>query len=486
MKYTVRKGDSLIKIARAFGLNSLDEIIKANKISNPNLIKVGQVLELPEPEFYDNIDAAGVTAKKQDYSRTPAYQLPSSTQVVDMSGVHYANPDKEAYTRANEQQIMYGYGDKARAYAQAVNDGKLTINQVPEQYRQQAYNQSIRNTTDTAAPYAGKWILGAPFTVPDLAVRSTLSEGRKLASRAMGNDTSSDYGWEDYFGNFSWLGKNFEEEHPVADAIINTVTTPAVMVVGENLAARSMDGALNGAGARMMSNARATGRAMGLEETRAPEPAVRDLPGRQSGYVYRGSTTAKGQGKTGTATRGARGGYSANSSSKGAASNSSSYVGRGEAPAFQRAVEKEAPAAPFFGTGYWHGFPVYTTDTRVPYAIVEPQEEHIEEVVPIPNKWIYGPETESKAPYKEGQEHLQYITAQAPSGKTVKEQPIHKESIKKKEGNAKRSATERNGKAEGSTPSGWFSGYGFTYGTGSGPWLRKNGGKIVPKSLVQW
>ena len=113
-----------------------------------------------------------------------------------------------------------------------------------------------------------------------------------------------------------------------------------------------MDEALNGAGARMMSNARATGRAMGLEETRAPEAAVRDLPGRQSGYVYRGSTTAKGQGKTGTATRGARGGYSANSSSKGAASNSSSYVGRGEAPAFQRAVEKEAPAAPFFGTGY--------------------------------------------------------------------------------------------------------------------------------------
>lgn len=66
-------------------------------------------------------------------------------------------------------------------------------------------------------------------------------------------------------------------------------------------------------------------------------------------------------------------------------------------------------------------------------------------------------------------EHLTYITAQAPSGKSVKEQPITKESIKKHEGSAKRSATERYGQAEGSTSSGWYSGYGFTYGTGGGP-----------------
>lgn len=156
MKYTVRKGDSLIKIAKAFGLNSLDEIIKANKIANPNLIHVGQVLDLPDPEFYDSLDEAGVTAKRSDYSRTSAYQLPSSTQVIDMSGVHYANPDKEAYTRANEQQVMYGYADKVRAYGQALYEHKMSLNDIPEQYRQQAYNYSIRNAGKTTAPYVAK------------------------------------------------------------------------------------------------------------------------------------------------------------------------------------------------------------------------------------------------------------------------------------------------------------------------------------------
>lgn len=48
--YTVQKGDSLSKIARKFGIDEWYDIYELNKssISNPDLIKVGQVLSLPQ------------------------------------------------------------------------------------------------------------------------------------------------------------------------------------------------------------------------------------------------------------------------------------------------------------------------------------------------------------------------------------------------------------------------------------------------------
>ena len=47
--YTVKSGDNLSKIAKHFygNANKYTEIAKANNISNPDLIKVGQQLNLP-------------------------------------------------------------------------------------------------------------------------------------------------------------------------------------------------------------------------------------------------------------------------------------------------------------------------------------------------------------------------------------------------------------------------------------------------------
>lgn len=46
-KYTVKKGDTLSKIGVKYGV-TVPELAKANGIINPNLIKVGQVLIIPE------------------------------------------------------------------------------------------------------------------------------------------------------------------------------------------------------------------------------------------------------------------------------------------------------------------------------------------------------------------------------------------------------------------------------------------------------
>jgi flagellum-specific peptidoglycan hydrolase FlgJ len=47
--YTVKKGDTLSEIGKRLGID-YHEIVKLNHISNPDLIKVGQVLQLPVKE----------------------------------------------------------------------------------------------------------------------------------------------------------------------------------------------------------------------------------------------------------------------------------------------------------------------------------------------------------------------------------------------------------------------------------------------------
>lgn len=47
MKYTVKKGDTLTAIARNHN-TTVAALVAANGIANPNLILVGQVLEIPD------------------------------------------------------------------------------------------------------------------------------------------------------------------------------------------------------------------------------------------------------------------------------------------------------------------------------------------------------------------------------------------------------------------------------------------------------
>lgn len=54
--YTVSAGDTLGRIAQQFGL-SLNELLQANQLSNPNLIFVGQRLTIPAAGSLQNVDA---------------------------------------------------------------------------------------------------------------------------------------------------------------------------------------------------------------------------------------------------------------------------------------------------------------------------------------------------------------------------------------------------------------------------------------------
>jgi LysM repeat protein len=63
IKYKVKPGDSLIKIAKKFGV-STKEIIRANNLKKPYHLKVGQILKIPKK-----------TAKKKSKAKVKAYRI---------------------------------------------------------------------------------------------------------------------------------------------------------------------------------------------------------------------------------------------------------------------------------------------------------------------------------------------------------------------------------------------------------------------------
>ena len=47
-EYVIQSGDTLGKVAQAYSIN-LQELIEANGITNPNLVEVGQAVQIPVP-----------------------------------------------------------------------------------------------------------------------------------------------------------------------------------------------------------------------------------------------------------------------------------------------------------------------------------------------------------------------------------------------------------------------------------------------------
>lgn len=57
MKYTVKRGDTLSEIARKYN-TTVEALVASNGIKDKNKIKVGQVLNIPEPVNYEKIGMA--------------------------------------------------------------------------------------------------------------------------------------------------------------------------------------------------------------------------------------------------------------------------------------------------------------------------------------------------------------------------------------------------------------------------------------------
>ncbi len=90
--YTIIKGDTLSSIAKKYGV-TVDDLVKANKIANPNVIKVGQKLTIPEAKSYAK--GAKISLKK-----APVYASASATNYsAVLTGTYYIYDGKESNGR---------------------------------------------------------------------------------------------------------------------------------------------------------------------------------------------------------------------------------------------------------------------------------------------------------------------------------------------------------------------------------------------------
>jgi lipoprotein NlpD len=110
--YTVKKGDTLIRIALEFGQNYRD-LVAWNNLSNPNDIKVDQVLRVLPPE---SSNSSGSGVETAAVIMPPSDKTPPPAPVVKKTG---PKGDKKPYTDANLAELQRADNGKDVAAAPA-------------------------------------------------------------------------------------------------------------------------------------------------------------------------------------------------------------------------------------------------------------------------------------------------------------------------------------------------------------------------------
>lgn len=154
VKYKVVVGDSVARIAKDFGV-TMSSIIEANSLSNPNLIRVGQVLTIPGATAGTSSSGSGsVVASHTTYVVQPGDTLNaiagkfgvSASSIIDANGLANPNlimpgqelvvdataPKVEAARLSQERWIAEGAGEVA-ATAHTVAKGE-SVGKIASKY----------------------------------------------------------------------------------------------------------------------------------------------------------------------------------------------------------------------------------------------------------------------------------------------------------------------------------------------------------------
>jgi len=150
VEYRVNRGDTLDAIARRYGI-SRSELIRANRISNPNLIEVNQVLQIPNT----NVSSSTVmTIPSLNFNRAEEVAAAEPVVVFNSASSNSQRPFEAspvrtvASTPRSESAIAsVGEGNAPVSYV----DGLMNeINQMREKYQGPATQQP--NQASTPAP----------------------------------------------------------------------------------------------------------------------------------------------------------------------------------------------------------------------------------------------------------------------------------------------------------------------------------------------
>jgi len=112
-KYTVKDGDTLFEIANKYYKDGykFDAIAKANDLSNPDTLEVGQTLEIPKLDLAAASPSASTTAELS----------PTSTPAASVDSVNTVSADSQTNTQT--QVDTNDWGSKINGDTYTVSDG---------------------------------------------------------------------------------------------------------------------------------------------------------------------------------------------------------------------------------------------------------------------------------------------------------------------------------------------------------------------------
>lgn len=111
--HTVRQGDTLTSIARDHN-TTVNAIVQANNLANPNLIRVGQVLTIPSG-----------SAPTQTFFPATSQGFPSIVNMLNAINVNSSFANRTAIARANGNSAYTGQAGENEKLANLLRVGKL-------------------------------------------------------------------------------------------------------------------------------------------------------------------------------------------------------------------------------------------------------------------------------------------------------------------------------------------------------------------------
>lgn len=418
-KYTVKPGDSWIKIANRHGLG-LGDIFKWNGINYetdyPPTIHPGQEIYIRDPY---KLDTAVVTAD------------------------------------APENYVDYGEAGRRKidAYATAVRGGQMRYDEVPEPFRVAVGQRMVTQGTGEFAGHAANvgFNLGMFFLNP-AAYASGLMAQKGLAYGLDAASGRNDYDAGDFFNHTPVMGRQFYAERPIASTLIDVGTG----MIGGGLIRNAKTLANPTFWKSYLSNMKNIGGTF-AQRQQLPFP-------QESGVISSGgskfTSVIKGFGKSGNAVKGSpSGGYKAVITPKGTFTHSASF-GNSGIPASGAMVTSTPTLVPAMPTLYPAYGPVNIPLSTPPEVTVYRPQRHIFEQQSFDRYQLPNPGTEV-APYVPGGAPVT-VMGRAPIGSTIDAQALTNESLQVIDGYLPRVATYVDGAIEG-TPSNIHSGLGIVY-----------------------
>jgi LysM repeat protein len=161
--YTVERGDTLSKIASETGVPVAD-LVEANNISNPNLIRIGQVLVIPGEE--GSQDVIHVVVRGDTIGRIARQYGSSISALVEANGIANANlirigqsitvPGSAGASPDSSDESMGDTGEEPASNSESVGTGGETP-ESDSDVRSETYHivKSGESLADIAAQYSG-------------------------------------------------------------------------------------------------------------------------------------------------------------------------------------------------------------------------------------------------------------------------------------------------------------------------------------------